>query len=91
MKITTRQTLCPLEVPFEQLPQLRSSHQVHFTQPGDLSSNNAYFFYQRNDGSAVFLHSLNYRSLVEEYGNDLPAVISGRVLEVMQVRPITIF
>lgn len=41
--------------------------------------------YQSYDGQNYFVDSLNWRCLQQEFGNELPATISGRVVEVWSV------
>jgi hypothetical protein len=58
-----------------------------FREPPSLGSanvleNDVYLFYQAIDGEHLYLHSLNYRSLVAEFGADnIPSRVSGEVLE----------
>ncbi|VUZ48598.1 unnamed protein product [Hymenolepis diminuta] len=49
----------------------------------DVESNNCYVYYQVIDGKDVYLHSINWKCLLEDYGiGDLPLQISGKVVEV---------
>ncbi|KAM3185366.1 hypothetical protein ACTXT7_006498 [Hymenolepis weldensis] len=49
----------------------------------DVESNNCYVYYQVIDGKDVYLHSINWKCLLEDYGiDDLPLHISGKVVEV---------
>lgn len=49
----------------------------------DVESNNCYVYYQMIDGNDVYLHSLNWKCLLEDYDiADLPSEIFGKVVEV---------
>ncbi|XP_034873041.1 RING finger protein 10 isoform X2 [Mirounga leonina] len=68
-------TICP-----------ESSQQEPITKPGftHLSSSPCYYFYQAEDGQHMFLHPVNVRCLVREYGSleQSPEKISAVVVEI---------
>eukprot|EP00474_Spongospora_subterranea_P010747 CRZ11205.1 hypothetical protein [Spongospora subterranea] len=53
------------------------------------SDDRIYYFYQCSNGTPVFLHSLNYRCLVEEYGLDFPLTVHGRILDLFRYQQTT--
>uniref|UniRef100_A0A2K6SAM1 E3 ubiquitin-protein ligase RNF10 n=1 Tax=Saimiri boliviensis boliviensis TaxID=39432 RepID=A0A2K6SAM1_SAIBB len=63
-----------------------SSQQEPITKPGftHLSSSPCYYFYQAEDGQHMFLHPVNVRCLVREYGSleKSPEKISATVVEI---------
>uniref|UniRef100_A0A8C2W519 E3 ubiquitin-protein ligase RNF10 n=1 Tax=Chinchilla lanigera TaxID=34839 RepID=A0A8C2W519_CHILA len=63
-----------------------SSQQEPVTKPGftHLSSSPCYYFYQAEDGQHMFLHPINVRCLVREYGSleRSPEKISATVVEI---------
>ncbi|XP_047552894.1 RING finger protein 10 isoform X1 [Lutra lutra] len=63
-----------------------SSQQEPITKPGftHLSSSPCYYFYQAEDGQHMFLHPVNVRCLVREYGSleQSPEKISAVVVEI---------
>lgn len=64
-----------------------SSQQDPITKPGftHLSSSPCYYFYQAEDGQYMFLHPVNVRCLVREYGSleQSPEKISATVVEIV--------
>ncbi|XP_058137453.1 E3 ubiquitin-protein ligase RNF10 isoform X2 [Dasypus novemcinctus] len=64
----------------------KSSQQELITKPGftHLSSSPCYYFYQAEDGQHMFLHPVNVRCLVREYGSleQSPEKISATVVEI---------
>ncbi|VDO04574.1 unnamed protein product [Rodentolepis nana] len=49
----------------------------------DVESDNSYVYYQMIDGNDVYLHSINWKCLLEDYDvADLPPEIFGKVVEV---------
>lgn len=64
-----------------------SSQQEPITKPGftHLSSSPCYYFYQAEDGQYMFLHPVNVRCLVREYGSleQSPEKISATVVEIV--------
>ncbi|XP_042636550.1 RING finger protein 10 [Orycteropus afer afer] len=64
-----------------------SSQQERITKPGftHLSSSPCYYFYQAEDGQHMFLHPVNVRCLVREYGSleQSPEKISATVVEIV--------
>jgi len=50
---------------------------------GGASGPECYYFYQADDGQNIFLHPINARCLVKEYGSleNSPEIISGTILE----------
>uniref|UniRef100_A0A2K5QFV6 E3 ubiquitin-protein ligase RNF10 n=1 Tax=Cebus imitator TaxID=2715852 RepID=A0A2K5QFV6_CEBIM len=65
---------------------IESSQQEPITKPGftHLSSSPCYYFYQAEDGQHMFLHPVNVRCLVREYGSleKSPEKISATVVEI---------
>ncbi|KAM5238951.1 E3 ubiquitin-protein ligase RNF10 isoform 2-T2 [Ctenodactylus gundi] len=65
---------------------IESSLQEPVTKPGftHLSSSPCYYFYQAEDGQHMFLHPINVRCLVREYGSleQSPEKISATVVEI---------
>uniref|UniRef100_A0A2K6G7Y4 E3 ubiquitin-protein ligase RNF10 n=1 Tax=Propithecus coquereli TaxID=379532 RepID=A0A2K6G7Y4_PROCO len=65
---------------------IESSQQEPITKPGftHLSSSPCYYFYQAEDGQHMFLHPVNVRCLVREYGSleQSPEKISATVVEI---------
>lgn len=65
---------------------IESSHQEPIIKPGitHLSSSPCYYFYQAEDGQHMFLHPVNVRCLVREYGSleQSPEKISATVVEI---------
>uniref|UniRef100_A0A8C8YIQ4 E3 ubiquitin-protein ligase RNF10 n=1 Tax=Prolemur simus TaxID=1328070 RepID=A0A8C8YIQ4_PROSS len=65
---------------------IESSQQEPITKPGftHLSSSPCYYFYQAEDGQHMFLHPVNVRCLVREYGSleRSPEKISATVVEI---------
>ncbi|XP_008505354.1 E3 ubiquitin-protein ligase RNF10 isoform X2 [Equus przewalskii] len=63
-----------------------SSQQEPITKPGftHMSSSPCYYFYQAEDGQHMFLHPVNVRCLVREYGSleQSPEKISATVVEI---------
>eukprot|EP00058_Branchiostoma_floridae_P024095 XP_002609585.1 hypothetical protein BRAFLDRAFT_115063 [Branchiostoma floridae] len=47
---------------------------------------NFFYFYQADDGQHLYLHSLNIKCLVKEYGSleNCPEIISGKIVEIDQ-------
>ncbi|XP_004379069.1 E3 ubiquitin-protein ligase RNF10 isoform X1 [Trichechus manatus latirostris] len=64
-----------------------SRRQEPITKPGvtHLSSSPCYYFYQAEDGQHMFLHPVNVRCLVREYGSleQSPEKISATVVEIV--------
>lgn len=54
------------------------------SSPAASSSEGGYWFYQLSDGRPVFLHSLNFRIMMHQYGSPsrCPALVEGKVLEI---------
>lgn len=79
----------PSEVPTVTVDDLDISH----LQPCSLSSKggqgpknapkSTFFFYQASNGAQIYLHSLNVKMLVQEYGSleNCPPIIKAKVLE----------
>ncbi|XP_069922107.1 E3 ubiquitin-protein ligase RNF10 isoform X4 [Oryctolagus cuniculus] len=65
---------------------IESSQQEPIIKPGitHLSSSPCYYFYQAEDGQHMFLHPVNVRCLVREYGSleQSPEKISATVVEI---------
>lgn len=65
---------------------IESSQQEPITKPGfpHLNSSPCYYFYQAEDGQHMFLHPVNVRCLVREYGSleQSPEKISATVVEI---------
>uniref|UniRef100_H0VL72 E3 ubiquitin-protein ligase RNF10 n=1 Tax=Cavia porcellus TaxID=10141 RepID=H0VL72_CAVPO len=65
---------------------IETSQQEPVTKPGftHLSSSPCYYFYQAEDGQHMFLHPINVRCLVREYGSleQSPEKISATVVEI---------
>ncbi|XP_021562379.1 RING finger protein 10 isoform X2 [Carlito syrichta] len=65
---------------------IESSQQEPITKPGftHQSSSPCYYFYQAEDGQHMFLHPVNVRCLVREYGSleQSPEKISATVVEI---------
>ncbi|XP_037054516.1 RING finger protein 10 isoform X3 [Peromyscus leucopus] len=63
-----------------------SSQEERLTKPGfpQLNSSPCYYFYQAEDGQHMFLHPVNVRCLVREYGSleQSPEKISATVVEI---------
>jgi len=56
-------------------PQVRNPHS---------QQKNVFYFYQSNDGQAIFMHSLNVQMLTSQYGSleFCPEVVEGEIVEV---------
>ncbi|XP_060594010.1 E3 ubiquitin-protein ligase RNF10-like isoform X2 [Ruditapes philippinarum] len=79
-------------VPVEMIPDMMpveeaAEHLELPTQHGDKtrhkSGDNAFYFYQADDGQHIYLHSLNARCLVKEYGSleHCPQKITASIVE----------
>merc|ERR1719378_720254 len=54
------------------------------TFPGEVKpKSDSYHFYQAEDGQNIFLHSINARTLIEEYGmlDDGPLKVEGQIID----------
>uniref|UniRef100_A0A914VT00 E3 ubiquitin-protein ligase RNF10 n=1 Tax=Plectus sambesii TaxID=2011161 RepID=A0A914VT00_9BILA len=75
------------EEPSDELQQLTLNEAESYSEalpsPTD-SATNCYHFYQTSDGQPVFLHPVNARCLVAEFGglDKAPATIEGRILQI---------
>lgn len=59
----------------------------HLDEDTPRNINNAFFFYQAEDGQRIFLHALNARCLVKEYGGleHGPQTITAKIVEMESV------
>lgn len=82
-----RSTACPIHSPSEMFNKFDNSSLPTTYEP-DRNPETFYYFYQLSDAQPFFLHPLNFRMLLREYGdyNKIPASIKSKVLEIEAIQ-----
>lgn len=78
---------CPIHSPAEMFHKFDTSS-LPITLEPERDAETYFYFYQSNDAQPFFLHPLNFRMLIREFGDysNIPVNIKGKVLEIEDIQ-----